>query len=815
MAQTKTIQLLRSSSVYKSASNARTTVGAMAGQDGEIRIARYNAAAEGENEKIQSMLCIYHAAPQLPTGKPAGWTFIEDVSNNADSPEALRQLIDNVIRGAGLTTGTGAFVVKTGDAIIGTSTSITDAVNDIADYIQGLDQPARTNAATDGKVLVTLSETNGLVTETPSDLTDVKMGGYSKTSDTGAIAATDTVEQAFSKLENAVASTTVTNADGSIVVTPPTGSATTTDVKVNVDGTTIVKSTGGALKADLTMTALTAAEVTALSDSNVKEAYKLIYSTDANRNAIGNVIKIYKDSSLLSVDLLHAQGSTKPTYSNGTWTDVDSQYQTEDNLALCFAYQLADGSTLVEAVPVGNFLRESEFGDGLQVTNGVVTVKVGDGLEFGSEATGNKSVKVKIDTTSTGAENFLSVGANGVKISGVQDAIDTAIGALDVTTDAAVAGQYVAAIEQTDGVVAVKTRANVADAVLTGYDKGSSAPQSTAVAATDDVKTAISKLEWQVAAANAGVDALDAEVTSTDGTNVQVKVTEVDGKITAVNVTDNSINATNLQTAINALDADLDASGTAQHRGTFVMSGVTEVDGVITAVDSVEVEAAGAAAAAKSTIDAYTVNSKAISTNPVLNGSDIALTGYAKGADGTAVSASDSVNVAIGKLENQVDAAKAAANAAHTAVEHANGNTHVTVSASHPDQTTGKVTYTVNETNIADADDLTAEIAARKAVDGQSGDTYTANSGANYISGATSLNNADVLLDTALKAADDAMLTQINGSNAINVTAKSNKQQTVSLILDTATTTGNITSDMLEINSNGLMMKNTWDCGTF
>lgn len=50
-----------------------------------------------------------------------------------------------------------------------------------------------------------------------------------------------------------------------------------------------------------------------------------------------------------------------------------------------------------------------------------------------------------------------------------------------------------------------------------------------------------------------GIEALDAEVTSTDGTNVQVKVTEVDGKITAVNVTDNTINATDLSTAIGTL----------------------------------------------------------------------------------------------------------------------------------------------------------------------------------------------------------------------------------------------------------------------
>jgi hypothetical protein len=54
--------------------------------------------------------------------------------------------------------------------------------------------------------------------------------------------------------------------------------------------------------------------------------------------------------------------------------------------------------------------------------------------------------------------------------------------------------------------------------------------------------------------------------------------------------------------AIVALNADLDASGTAQHGGTFVVSGVTEVDGVITAVDSVEVEAAGAAAALAATL---------------------------------------------------------------------------------------------------------------------------------------------------------------------------------------------------------------------
>lgn len=57
------------------------------------------------------------------------------------------------------------------------------------------------------------------------------------------------------------------------------------------------------------------------------------------------------------------------------------------------------------------------------------------------------------------------------------------------------------------------------------------------------------------------------------------------------------------------------------------------------------------------TIKGYKVNNKVITSNPVLNGADIALTGYAKGSTNTAVAAADTVNVAIGKLENQVDQA--------------------------------------------------------------------------------------------------------------------------------------------------------------
>ena len=56
---------------------------------------------------------------------------------------------------------------------------------------------------------------------------------------------------------------------------------------------------------------------------------------------------------------------------------------------------------------------------------------------------------------------------------------------------------------------------------------------------------------------------------------------------------------------------------------------------------------------AKATIDAYKVNNKSISTNPVLNGADIALTGYTPVTGGT-VAAADTINAAINKLETSL-----------------------------------------------------------------------------------------------------------------------------------------------------------------
>jgi hypothetical protein len=79
---------------------------------------------------------------------------------------------------------------------------------------------------------------------------------------------------------------------------------------------------------------------------------------------------------------------------------------------------------------------------------------------------------------------------------------------------------------------------------------------------------------------------------------------------------------------------------------------------------------------------------------------------------------------------------------------------------------TDALTARKNDTDIL-ATSLTNEIAARKAVDGQTGQTYTKNTSAAHISAATSLNDADIRLNNAITAETKARQDAIN---ALDVT---------------------------------------------
>lgn len=328
------------------------------------------------------------------------------------------------------------------------------------------------------------------------------------------------------------------------------------DIDVNVDNSTIVKSGN-----KLAVGTVPAAQVSVVDEggkltaTNVEAA---LAELDDKITSTGNAAKKYKvvsvdspaGTSLAEYKLQVAEG-TSETYADVTGSAnivvpkdqhlkdvvlVNQRPAKEDESGpvsgnfLKFTYALNNGTESDVYVDVSAFLSESEFGDGLEVSNaGVVSVKLGQGLKFGDEAK-NKSINVKIDSDS---ESFLTVGDNGVKLTGVQNAINAKVAALDVTDDNVVEGQYVAAIQETDGIVSVKERANVSEAVLKNYTKGSDA---SAVAASDTINQAISKLENQVdaakAATTAAIEALDVTDVAVDG-QVVTAVSETDGKVSS------------------------------------------------------------------------------------------------------------------------------------------------------------------------------------------------------------------------------------------------------------------------------------------
>ena len=137
-------------------------------------------------------------------------------------------------------------------------------------------------------------------------------------------------------------------------------------------------------------------KVTSGLDANVREAYDLV-NLSGYPQPNSERILIYKDSSLYKAYLGHTDDRLDD------YTDPESIVYGTGDTALCFIYLKVDGTYQLVAVDVEEFLQENEFEDGLVVNNHIV--------------------KVKIDRAS---ESFLTVGPDGVKLSGVQIAIDDA-----------------------------------------------------------------------------------------------------------------------------------------------------------------------------------------------------------------------------------------------------------------------------------------------------------------------------------------------------------------------------------------------------
>ena len=595
------LQLLRNSQVFGTKELAIAGITGSTTQDGVIKLARYT-----DGSTVKTIFGIYNDN----TVGTAGYTIYDSYKEvieaiqeriadlESGSTEAIEDIWDALGDGvSSANTVTDQLEALSGDtASTSADTSVEGAKRyadeKVADAVADLDY---TDTAATGEYVSAVDETDGVISVTrvalptvdaiseagkPITAVSESLGAVSATAGTinaeyvnvtGSVFSSTTVQGALEEIE-----TEYKAADAAIV-----GDATTS-------GNTL-----GKLEDRIDELATDAKEysikqITTGLSTNVKEAWGLF---DAENNQSGATISIYKDSAYKEIYL----GTSADTI-NTTTGEITKQEG--DKQSLNYAYMKADGTYDLVKVDVSAFISESEFASGVTATDHIV-----HGV---------------VDPTS---ETFLTVGANGFKLSGVQDAIDSAYEGLDATVTGTTSGNHISiTIEELDGKL-VQSGLTIAE---------------NNIADADDLA------------------ALSAKT------------------VTAITSTNGSISAQIDDAAGNkSYDIETDASKIKMSGFTAAQSGftgITEDSSVTAAIKAIETAFLANEDAVNDALDDkienIVVNSVtgSVDANHIasvtIDGDDIELTGYESGASGVVV-ATDSVNEAISKLQTQISAAVA------------------------------------------------------------------------------------------------------------------------------------------------------------
>ena len=229
----------------------------------------------------------------------------------------------------------------------------------------------------------------------------------------------------------------------------------------------------------------------------VKEEYALY---NGNGAQLGDSIKIYKDQSLVSITLEDNDGSGKT-----------GQY-------LKYTYIDAEGKTQSTYVDVSKLLVEAEFKSGVTAdSNGIV-----HGV---------------VDSAS---ESFLTVGADGFKLSGVQDAINSAINGLDSTgttsefhaiTSITITDGKITEIGQTDKINSAITSVSAETIDLSGVKNANDLKAIEALTATSGILRKTGENAWDLANVVTSLDGVTSNGSLVDALTVKNAINGVDTEL--------------------------------------------------------------------------------------------------------------------------------------------------------------------------------------------------------------------------------------------------------------------------------------------
>ena len=405
-------------------------------------------------------------------------------------------------------------------------TAIEQEKNDRIAAINGLNAGIKGG---NGKFIQSVKEEKGVITAVEADLTASAVA-YDKTADKVIAKATD-VSAAIKELDAKVAA----NKDAELTYKT-------------------VKLTDG--------------EVTALGDVNVKEAYKVVsVNKEGTKTTVGDIIKIYKDSALVSID----------------YTEVNDK--SKKGQFLKYVYTLADGTEKTVYVDMSKLVDQAEVEKGIQAIDGKLSIKIAEGNEA----------------------DFLTVDANGLKLSGVQTAIDNAQKAVQDDLNAEITRAKAAEKANADAIKVL----NGAETVTGSVAKAVADAKKELLGDAAAEYNTLGKLEDKIQALDVKATKAHTEVVAKTDGHVRVAVANsTDGTHKVVTISENDIaSASALTTEVNrakAAEDKIEASVGLATDGSHVKtngnytSGATTVVGEIAALDR-QVKANADAIAAETT----------------------------------------------------------------------------------------------------------------------------------------------------------------------------------------------------------------------
>ena len=711
MATIPTIQLFRNSLIKTGRQAAIDALEAQKASvpDGGLILARYSS--DGKDSNVKTLLGIVRNSG----GANAELTVIDVEGAAKNVQEAITSAINKLNKGDAEVEGEYVSSVSEDKGIITVTRKPLPSFGEKTDSGKAITAITQTN----GEVSVKfggVAAANVSVADTSDKFTATNVEGALleiKTSLDNAIGTGGTVEEQITNKINALNSETVSGngqvitaisqSNGIVSATAATLGADnvsaskieSSDTTVAVTGTNVsaqiaslatsIKSVSAAAKR-YSITSITGDELTALG-ANVREAYKLV---DEDGAKAGAAIKIYRDSSLKSVAL--------------------------DGQMLNFTYILADGTEKTVGVDVSTFLAESEFKDGLEVVDHVVKVKKAEG-----------------------SEGFLTVGADGVKLDGVQAAINTAAASAKTKVEKTGEGSHITVTSSksdVDGSVTYQiSESDIASAnALTAE---TTARESADTALSDRLGDGVTSDSTATAQFAELSNKLGTGVTTAEGKTVTAQLqalsgTSIDGK-----------DATSVIGAKKYTDAKVEALDLTQVGGADkVITTISQTDGKVSAT----------------AIDLTASNVKATDSTGVPTAVDVI---------------GETVSEQIASLATSIKSVSTAAAAAHTVVNaKADGHVKVTVSSENSHDV-----VTIAEDDIASASALGTETTARQNQDdkieasiGLAADGSHVTTSGNYTNGATTVVGEIAALDTQLKAVSDTLGTGV--STAATVTAQ-------------------------------------------